>query len=102
MAENIRDSTLTIGTISVVLVLQHIPGERTALAITNTSTAGQTLSMAWGKVAVAGQGVVLYPGGSWSESIDSRFTPSEKEVQTVSSAAGGTAAIHVRTVGTGL
>jgi hypothetical protein len=102
MAENVRDSTLTIGTTSVMLVLQHIPGERVALAITNTSTGGQSLSMAWGKLAIAGQGVVLYPGGSWSESIDNRFTPSEKEIQVVSTAAGGTAAIHVRTLGTGL
>jgi hypothetical protein len=100
--ENIRDSALTIGTTPLLISIEKLPGTRTALAITNTSAGGQVLSLSWGKTATALNGIVLYPGGSWSESVDQRFTPSNKEIWIVSSAAGGTAAQHERTIGTGL
>ena len=100
MVENIRDASQTIGATSVEITLQQIPGTRNALVITNTSTAGQQISLAWGKAAVAGKGMVLYPGGTWSESIDTRFTPSAMGAQGIASAAGGTIAIHERITGT--
>ena len=100
MGENVRDTVVTIGTASTLLSIDKIGStKRTALVITNTSTAGQVLSFAWGKAAVAGSGVVLYPGGSWSESVDNRFTPSPKEIFGISSAAGGTAAVSERLEG---
>lgn len=48
-------------------------------------------------MAVAGQGVFLYPTGSWSESVDSAFIPSSKPIWAVASAAGATLSIHERT-----
>ena len=102
MVENIRDGSVTVGTTAVQLSLQEIPGTRNVLVITNTSTSGQQISLSWGKNAIAGKGMVLYPGGTWSESIDNRFTPSAMEVWAISSAASGTIAIHERIEGTGV
>ena len=101
MVENIRNSAQVIGTTSLVVVPTLLAGQRTALTIINTSTGGQTISLTWGGVAIAGEGIVLYPGGSWSESRESVFTPSIKQVWAVASAASGTISIHerVETVG---
>ena len=99
MVENIRDADLTIGTTSVLLAIEPAPGKRTTLIVTNTSAAGQVLNMGFGKAAIAGRGLQLYPGGTWSESMEGVFKPSNMAVQIISSAAGGTAAIHERVEG---
>jgi len=96
MGENIRNAVQTIGTTAVEIALTLQQGKRTALAITNTSTSGQNISLNWGHETTAGTGVVLYPGGSWWESIDSAFTPSNLQIWAVASAAAATIAIHER------
>jgi hypothetical protein len=96
MTERIRNASITVGTTVVRIAEELQPGQRQALSLVNTSTAGQVISLSWGQEAGALIGVVLYPGGSWSESVDSAFMPSERLVTAVSSAAGGTLAVQER------
>jgi len=96
MGNVIRDASQTIGAASVQVAVQQEGGARKALSIINTSPSGQTISLAWGKAAVAGAGIVLYSGGSWSESEDNTFQPSNMEIWAISSAAAGTISIHER------
>ena len=96
MSENIRNEALTIGTTSLKVVPTLMKGQRTALTIINTSTSGQIITLNWGGAAISLNGIVLYPGGSWSESRDAFFKPSIETVWGISSASGGTIAIHER------
>lgn len=99
MDENIRDEVLTIGTGSTKIALPLLQGQRTAFTVINTSTAGQTVSLHWGGEATAGEGIVIFPGGNWSESEDQVFKPSIKEVWAVADAAAATISIHERVRG---
>lgn len=96
MGENLRQDKETIGTTSIIILPRLGVGQRTMLIITNTSTAGQEITLKWGGAATAGVGAVLYPGGSLFESRDPAFKPSTEEVWAVASAAGATIAIHER------
>lgn len=96
MVENIRNGKQTIGTTSLEVVPTLMQGQRTALTIINTSTGGQIVTLNWGGEARALEGIVLYPGGSWSESRDAFFKPSIETVWGISSAASATIAIHER------
>ena len=97
MGEYARSTSFTIGATSTVLSepMYH-PSVRKALVIVNTSTGGQIISIAFGGEAVAGSGIVLAPYGEWSETLDSRFTPSQDMISAISSAAGGTIGFHER------
>ena len=67
------------------------------LDLTNTSTAGQIITLSWGDDnAVAYAGTVLYPAGTHSESVDSVFLPSNERITAISSAAAGRLSIHLR------
>ena len=94
---NLRNATISVGT-SPVLVSQQLQyGQRQVLAIVNTSSSGQVITLAWGIAgATSGAGVVLYPAGTWSESIDSAFIPTNADIYAVSNAASGTLAVHER------
>lgn len=97
MEENIREESIAVeDTPSILISLDKREGQRTSLAITNTSTAGQIITLAWGHPAVAGVGIVLPPYGAWSESVDSAFIPSNKDIWAISSAASGSIAIQER------
>ena len=94
---NIRNAAVTIGTTPLKIAEPLILGQRQALSLVNTSTAGQIITLQWGQQAdVALAGIVLYPAGSWGESLDGAFIPSNLDVWAVSSAAGGTLAIQER------
>jgi hypothetical protein len=95
MTDNILNSSITIGTTSLLVLMERPLNSRTVLILTNTGTTN--FSISFGQLAVAGKGIFLLPGGTWSESIDNNFIPTNLEVWGVSSAAGGTLAIHERT-----
>ena len=99
MDENIRDEVQTIGATSSKIALALLRGQRTAFTVINTSTAGQTVTLNWGKEADAGTGIVIFPGGSWSESEDAVFKPSIKSVWARADAAAATISIHERVRG---
>ena len=95
--ENIpRDVVVAVGTTSTELSTQIGDHQRKVIVITNISTGGQVISLAFGKEAVAGYGIVLYPTGAWAESIDSAFIPTNLRITAVASAAAGSVTIHER------
>lgn len=96
MAENIRDEAVAVGTDVVIVSPDMTTAERNALILTNTSTGGQVISLAFGAEAKAGSGIVLSPGGFHSESKDAGFKPTNKSITAISSLAGGTLAVHER------
>jgi len=96
MAENIRDEVISVGTTVVKVSEDMYNSERNVIILTNTSTGGQIISLAWGKEAVAGSGIVLSPGGFHQESKDAGFKPSNKNITAISSGASGTLAVHER------
>jgi hypothetical protein len=94
-----RDATITVGATSTELSPDiRSSGQRQAIVITNTSTGGQVVTLAFGKDAVASVGIVLYPTGAWAESIDSAFIPSNERITAIASAAAGTVTIHERVI----
>jgi len=96
MAENIRNATIAVGTSPVLVAPQLLEGQRTTIAITNTSTAGQIITLSWGEETIAGIGIVLSAYGSWSESVDAVFIPSNMNIWAVSSAIDGSISIQER------
>jgi len=98
MAENMRNASVSVGTSSVIVAPEVNAGQRRVLVLTNTSTGGQNISVSWGETAVSGRGIYLTPNSTWSESVDSGFIPSWKDVQAIANIAGGTLAVHERVI----
>lgn len=95
--DNVRDTSASVGTSAVIVAPLLLTGTRTALTFINTSTGGQVITIKWGNQGTTtNAGIVLYPGGSWSESYDGYFVPSRLDVWAVSSAASGTLSIQER------
>jgi hypothetical protein len=97
VGESIRNSTLAVGTDSV-LVSEALIGnaQRKILTITNVSGAAQVIYLSFGDEARVGYGIPIWPTGAWSESMDSAFLPTNERVFAVASAAAGAIAIHER------
>lgn len=91
-----RNKAVTVGTTSVEVSRQISVGQVISRVYTNASSAGQVISLAWGEPAVANSGMVLYPQGSWSETIDVAYIPSSDAVNAIASAAGGVLAVAER------
>ena len=94
-----RNESQTIGvTASVVSVEKDNSNfKRQSITIINTSTGGQKITIAIGQTAVSGQGLQLGAGGSWNDSQDSGYKPTQREITAISDIAGGTIAIQERT-----
>lgn len=93
-----RDVTVTVGTASVEMSPETGTKQRQVLVLTNTSTGGQSIAIAWAKDAVVGQGVVLQPGEHHVEAIDSAFRPLNSRITACASASGGILALHERLI----
>jgi len=95
--EDVRNANIAVTTTqSLAAPLVHV-GQRSLIVFTNTSTAGETITISVGKEATTLAGIVLTGfGSSWSESIDSGFQPSNLEYYVVASAVTATCAIHER------
>lgn len=92
--EVINDDSLAIGTAAIVVSDHVFNGQRAVLILKNISTAGQIISISKLGQAVAGKGIVLNQGDTYSESIDAVYTPSNERVTAISSAASGVLSIH--------
>ena len=92
------DRQETIGTDAVVIAPQQDAGIRTLISIVNTSAGGQVIYLGFGTQAAIGKGVPLSAGGYWVEDTDTIVYPTQKQITAISSAAGGTVAIHERTI----
>lgn len=73
-------------------------GIRRSIIIINTSTGGQTITIAIDSPAVANQGIVLSAGGLWSDNADGGYLPTQKQITAISSAAGGLLSIQERVI----
>lgn len=88
---------MSVGTTPVLLSNQIAPKEqRELLIVTNTSTGGQIIYIAWNTEAASALGQPIYPTASWNESIDNNFIPSNARITVVSSAASGTISVQER------
>lgn len=96
--ENNRNVSISVGTSNVVLCDSRNPtvNYRSFFSIINTSTGGQVISITFTDEAGAGNGVVISPGGYYSESISEGFTPTNERICAISSGAGGTVAVSER------
>lgn len=93
--ELIRNASATVTTTSSVAAEQCFQ-QRTLIVITNTSTAAQVINLSIDQEAVAGVGIQLSPGGVFQDSRDGGYFPTNKQINVISSAAGGSIAIQER------
>ena len=95
---NIRNTNLVVNSTAAAQVSPPlILGQRQAITLVNTSAGGQVITLQWGaQPATTGAGIVLYPSGSWSESLDSAFIPSNADIWAIASADAATLAIQER------
>lgn len=103
MVENLRNDSVTVGTSAVTVSLeQNNPNaQRSMIVLTNISTGGQTIYLAFGAEAKASQGIALAVGGYHAEALDAGFKPTNQQITAIASAAGGTLAVHERIINTG-
>lgn len=88
--------SLTVGTTNSVLSEECGTEERTFISVVNTSTGGQSVSIAFGQEAVSLSGIVLYPGGFYSESREAGFKATQYSINIIASGAGATVAVNER------
>lgn len=91
-------NSVTVGVTTVELSSEKNNLKRTEIIITNTSTVNQVITLGIGQDAVAGVGIVLYPGASYVASIDSKYKPTNGRITAISSAASGSIAIFERSI----
>lgn len=98
--ENNINNSVTLGVTASVISVErdNNNGKRASIIITNTSTGGEVVSIAVDSPAVAGAGIVLSPGGVWSDSRDGGYWPTQKQITAIGSAATATIAIQERVV----
>ena len=80
------------------LISQECFQQRSAVIITNTSTAGQVIYIAVGQEAKVGEGIPLSVGGVYQDTMDAGYKPSNKQIQAISSAVGGLVSVHERII----
>ena len=94
---SINNKTQTIGTSSALVSEEkrNPYSERMRLILTNTSTGAQNITVSVDAEAVAGAGIMLYPGGSISWEKQTSLIPLQQlRVNAISSAVGGTLAVY--------
>lgn len=93
---NVNDGSVTLATSNTKISEAKYGGKskRVVLILTNTSTAGETVSISFDKEAKANQGLVIKAGGVYSASIDSRYDIPQGRVNGIGSAATATLAFH--------
>lgn len=94
-----RNEKKTVGTTAIVISVEKDNSnyKRKSITITNTSTGGQSVTVAVGAQAVNGEGLPFGVGGSWCDSEDGQYKPTQREITIISDLAGATVAIQERT-----
>lgn len=97
-----RNTKLTVGVTAVEVSedkTARTDSKRIGIILINTSTGGQTITIAIDGEAVAGEGIVLSPGGYWQDNQDGiGYLPTQARITAVSDLAGATLAIQERGV----
>jgi len=98
--ENNRNEALTVGTTAVVVSVEknNNNARRESIILINNSTGAQVITISIDAEAVAGQGIVLRPGGSWQDSRDGGYQPTQRLITAISDLAAGTLAVQERTI----
>lgn len=98
--ENNINQSVTVGTTATVISIErdNNNGKRASIIIANTSTGGESVTVAINEPAVLGSGIVLSPGGVWSDSRDGGYWPTQKQITAIGSGAGAKIAIQERVV----
>lgn len=73
-------------------------GKRASIIVTNLSASGVYVTIAVDSEAKDSSGIVLYPGGVWSDSRDGGYWPTQKQITIISSAPNAVVAIQERVV----
>lgn len=96
--ERNSNTAVTVGTSPTVVSVEkgNQNGQRVGIILSNNSTGGQVISVAIGSEAVAGQGIVLSPGGVWSDTMDGFYRPTQQQITAVADGAGGSLAVQER------
>ena len=78
-------------------VISYVNEDRKAAVYRNSSTGGQNITLSFGEVAaVSGQGIVLAPGQSFSDSDSENYLSWKGKINAISSADGGLLSIFER------
>ena len=97
MSELNINKSVTIDALQVISVERNNGnGTRKAFLIQNTSLLGEKISVSIGAEAVLGAGIVLSPGGVWSDTADSGYLPTQQQITAIASAITATLAIQER------
>lgn len=95
--ENDRNESLAVDTSAVVVSKsKEHQLKRKGITIINTSSGAQKITLAINAEANAGQGIVLSAGGSWSDTEEGGYIPTQKLITAISDIVGGTIAIQER------
>jgi len=96
--ERNSNTVSTIDTTPIVVSIEkgNQNGKRVSIILINTSAAAQKISLAIGSEATAGAGIVLAPGGTWQDSMDGGYYPTQQQITAVADGAGATLAIQER------
>ena len=90
----INQKTQTIGTTAEVVSEHVFNGQRVMLLLTNTSVAGEIISLGIRSEAKALQGIVLNQGDKFIMSKDSGYSPSNDLITALASVNTATLAVH--------
>lgn len=88
-----KSETVDTASINILPDRTALNEKRTSFIICNTSTGGQVITLGVDAEAVANAGIVLNPGGSWSEPSGSNLPPN-KRITAISDIAGGTLGVY--------
>lgn len=90
-----RNVVVTVGTTNTELS-EDCYQQRIVFVATNTSTAGQKVTISVGQEAIFGNGVVLSPGGVYQDTADGNYKPANQQINAIADGAGATIAILER------
>jgi hypothetical protein len=97
MDELNRNESLTVGTSAVVVSKSKTnKTKRKSIILINSSSGSQVITIAIDKIAADKEGIPLYPGGSWQDSEDKGYIPTQKQITAISNIAGGVLSIQER------
>jgi len=93
----IRNTSLMIATTNTPISPALYGNKRVVLIISNTSLAGEKISIAIGSEAIAGQGIVLNQNDKMTLTSDGSYLPPVEQINAVASAATATLSIYEET-----
>jgi len=90
---------VTVDTTAVVISVEKANANtvRKSIIVINSSAGGQVVTLGIDKEAVANYGIVLSPGGYWSDSAEGGYYPTQKQITAIADIAGAKLSIQERT-----